>query len=90
MEPITIILILFIVSMVFPLVNLMSKIEKLQDDNDDMYTVIKEIYKDLNQVYSEIKTADSKGGFEADDEIGTTFKTIKDSIAKLESKYGEQ
>ena len=37
-----------------------------------------------------MKKADSKGGFESDDEVGQTFKTIKNIIAELEEKYGKQ
>ena len=38
--------------------------------------------------HNNLKEIDAKGGFEADDEIGQTFKAIKDEIEKLEGIYG--
>ena len=42
----------------------------------------------LKTTFNNLKEIDAKGGFEADDEIGQTFKAIKDEIEKLEGIYG--
>jgi hypothetical protein len=47
-----------------------------------------ELYGDLHKTFSEMKQIDYKGGFEADDEIGSIFKDLKEVMDKLENKYG--
>ena len=37
-----------------------------------------------------MKEFDSKGGFEADDEVGQTFISINNLIKELEEKYGSK
>ena len=60
-------------------INLMRKNEKLED-------WLVDLENDLQQVENEITEADSSGGFAADDEVGTIWRTIKTSLRKLE-KY---
>ena len=43
---------------------------------------------DLNQVQSEIKAIDEKEWFETDDEVGDTFKRLKETINKLDKFTG--
>ena len=56
----------------------------------DSIEFITKMELDLKRAFEAIKKADSKGGFEADDEVGQTFKTIKDIISELEDKYGKE
>ena len=43
---------------------------------------------DLNQVQSEIKIIDEKEWFEKDDEVGDTFRQLKEAINKLDKFTG--
>tara|TARA_R100000008_G_scaffold80195_1_gene62419 strand:+ start:463 stop:729 length:267 start_codon:yes stop_codon:yes gene_type:complete len=43
---------------------------------------------DLNQVQSEIKIIDEKEWFEKDDEVGDTFRQLKETINKLDKFTG--
>ena len=56
----------------------------------DYIEFVTKLELDLKRAFDSMKKADSKGGFESDDEVGQTFKTIKNIIAELEEKYGKQ
>tara|TARA_R110001599_G_scaffold67850_1_gene191304 strand:+ start:9320 stop:9586 length:267 start_codon:yes stop_codon:yes gene_type:complete len=68
--------------------NLLRKVENLTEQTEKANADISQIYQDLNTTFSEMKVIDAKGGFEADDEVGTTFKNLKEVIDQLEVKYG--
>ena len=77
--------------------NLLRKNERIEDtfesmDNElmDYIEFVTKLELDLKRAFDSMKKADSKGGFESDDEVGQTFKTIKNIIAELEEKYGKQ
>tara|TARA_R110001592_G_scaffold257378_1_gene520947 strand:- start:668 stop:940 length:273 start_codon:yes stop_codon:yes gene_type:complete len=67
--------------------NTMRKLESAEDLveelSDEQFATINRLKKTFNN----LKEIDSKGGFESDDEIGLTFKAIKDEIEKLEGIY---
>ena len=65
--------------------NLLRKNERI-----DYIEFVTKLELDLKRAFDSMKKADSKGGFESDDEVGQTFKTIKNIIAELEEKYGKQ
>ena len=44
----------------------------------------------IETVQTELKVIDAKGGFEADDEIGTIFEQIKETINELDNLIGEE
>ena len=52
--------------------------------------IILKISTTVELINHQLKTIDEKGSFEADDEVGQTFKTIKDIISELEDKYGKE
>ncbi len=77
--------------------NLLRKNERVEDtfesmDNElmDYIEFVTKLELDLKRAFDSMKKADSRGGFESDDEVGQTFKTIKNIIAELEEKYGKQ
>ena len=77
--------------------NLLRKNERLEDtlesmDNDimDYIDFVTKLELDLKKSFESMKKADSKGGFESDDEVGQTFKIIKNIISELEEKYGKE
>ena len=63
--------------------NLTTKIELLEGWIEDFINTIEKISSDL-------KRADYRGSFEADDEVGFIFKEIKNIIKQLDKFKGEQ
>ena len=74
----TIILSIFATSMVFALINLLIKNEKLED-------FITKQSDAINECDKRIKEIDTRGTFSADDEIGWFFEEIK----KIQSALNE-
>ena len=62
--------------------NLMRNTEVLE-------TWVEEFTELIESVNSELKIIDSRGAFEADDEVGSTFKQIKQTVNKLTVMRGE-
>tara|TARA_R110002012_G_scaffold186759_1_gene353497 strand:+ start:1000 stop:1281 length:282 start_codon:yes stop_codon:yes gene_type:complete len=73
---------------VFVIWNLLRKLDVATSENESLYNTMVELYGDLHKSFSEMKHIDQKGGFEADDEIGSIFKQLKEVMDRLESKYG--
>ena len=63
--------------------NLNTKQEMLEDWVEDFIQSVEKVNFDLKQ-------ADYKGSFEADDEVGTIFKQIKEIIEQLDKFKGEE
>ena len=55
---------------------------------ETLETWFEEMTIDLNQVQSEIQEIDEKEWFETDDEVGDTFKRLKETINKLDKFTG--
>ena len=62
--------------------NLTRKTELLE-------TWVEDFTQTIETVQSDLKKIDYKGSFESDDETGTIFEQIKDTINQLESYRGE-
>ena len=62
--------------------NLSRKTELLE-------TWVESFSQTVNEVQPELQRIDNTGHFEADDEIGTIFTQIKDTIKQLETYRGE-
>ena len=58
-------------------------IEELENSNTEYYTFFQQLKTKVGQANSEIRNADRLGSFEADDEIGTSFKIIKEVVEDL-------
>ena len=69
--------------------NLLRKNEKLDDEVLEYIDFTAQMEVDLRKTFEEMKDIDSKGGFQAEDEVGQVFKALKGSIEKLENKYGK-
>ena len=78
-----IILGLFVLTEAYIIWNLMKKTELLE-------TWVEGFSQMLQTVQQELSDIDSKGSFESDDETGTIYKQIKDTINQLESYKGEE
>ena len=66
--------------------NLLIKNEKLTDAILEQEQVLDASLEKFNIALDKIKTIDSKGGFESEDEVGQIFQGIKDIIYDLESE----
>lgn len=79
-----------IVTDVYVIRNLLKKVEiyeELTRRNEEFYL---ELQTELVKVLNNIKAVDLRGAFEADDEVGDTFITIKNLILKLEGFLREE
>ena len=73
---------LIILTEAYVIWNLMRKAELLETWVED-FTML------IENVNDELKTIDSKGSFESDDETGTIFKQIQETVNKLTILRGE-
>ena len=62
--------------------NLMKKTELLE-------TWVEAFTRRIEYIQEDLKNIDSTGHFEADDEVGTIFKQIQDTIDQLNDLKGE-
>ena len=58
-------------------------IEDLESSNTRFYNFIDQLKTKINQANSEIRNADRMGAFESSDEVGTSFKIIKEVMDDL-------
>ena len=58
-------------------------IEELESSNLNYYNFFDSLKTKINQANSEIRNADRLGAFEASDEVGTSFKIIKEVMDDL-------
>ena len=63
--------------------NLIRKTELLE-------TWVEEFTQRIETVQTDLKVIDNKGAFEADDEVGTIFEQIKETVNKLDTLIGEE
>lgn len=71
------ILSLIIVVFIYTTINLMRKVEKIEDVVIRYDRFISEYSKQIENTESKLKEIDAKGIFQSDDEIGWFFKQIK-------------
>ena len=77
-----IILGLFVLTEGYIIWNLIRKTELLETWVEDFTQTIETVQNDLEVI-------DVKGSFKADDEVGTIFEQIKETVNQLESYRGE-
>jgi len=72
--------------------NLLKKVEKYEDAVEELQyhtsnleEFIQQFSDNLTVINNELSQVDIRGSFEADDEVGHTFKTIKLIMAQLQS-----
>ena len=63
--------------------NLIRKTELLE-------TWVEEFTQRIETVQTDLKVIDDKGAFEADDEVGTIFEQIKETVNQLDDLIGEE
>ena len=83
LEIILVLISLLFVTSCYVIWNLTTKIELLEDWIEDFINTVEKVNSDL-------KKADYRGSFEADDEVGFIFKEIKNTIKQLDRFKGEE
>ena len=83
LEIILVLISLLFVTSCYVIWNLTTKIELLEDWIEDFINTVEKVNSDL-------KKADYRGSFEADDEVGFIFKEIKNIIKQLDKFKGEE
>jgi hypothetical protein len=78
-----IILGLFVITEAYIIWNLNTKTEMLE-------TWVEEFTQRIQIVQNDLKEIDSIGAFESDDETGTVFEQIKETIKQLDNLKGEE
>ena len=73
---------LFVLAEGYVIWNLTRKTELLETWVEDFTQTIETVQNDLEEI-------DAKGSFKADDEVGTIFEQIKETVNQLESYRGE-
>ena len=63
--------------------NLFRKTEELEDANDELSVWVDEYRLTLTKILDKITDLDSKKMFESDDEVGSLYKQISDTIKEL-------
>ena len=63
--------------------NLIRKTELLE-------TWVEEFTQRIETVQTDLKVIDNKGAFESDDEVGSIFKQIKETVNQLDNLIGEE
>jgi archaellum component FlaC len=63
--------------------NLNKKTEMLE-------TWVEDFTQRIETVQTDLKVIDDKGAFEADDEVGTIFEQIKETVNELDNLRGEE
>ena len=83
---IVILSVLLIIS-IFCIINLLLKLERIDDQLSDSISTLDNIYADITNAVGTMRKIDSKGAFEADDETGTVFTALKGVVDELNVKY---
>ena len=63
--------------------DLSDYINDLEKSNTSYYDFLDQLKTKINQANSEIRNADRMGAFESSDEVGTSFKIIKEVMDDL-------
>lgn len=81
-----IILILIIAILGYATSNLLKKVEKLEDKNDEYFDLVTQVREMISYSAIKLKEIDNKGTFESDDEVGWFFKQIK-TLQEMFNKF---
>ena len=81
-----VLLIIMVVALGYTTINLLRKVEKLEDFLDQQQYFIDSLRRDIGEADEHLAEIDQKDLFKSDDEIGWFFNEIKDIKSRLE-KY---
>lgn len=86
-ETLLVILLLLVVVGTIGLRNLLIKVEKYEDVIKEYQTGLEKLELTILGNLENVKNLDEKGHFQADDELGTFFKAMKDSSEIIANVY---
>ena len=81
------ILSVLLVIFIFIIINLLRKVERIDDELSDISMTMEEFIVTIKTMKQKMYEIDSKGIFEKDDEVGTVFLGIKNLIDEVNFKY---
>ena len=84
-----IILAIFLITSLYVNWHLLRKIEKIEEANEEYSEWITQLDSRIRDILSTIKTIDSKNLFESDDEVGSVYDKISETIKKLKEFSNE-
>tara|TARA_R110002073_G_scaffold147608_2_gene300356 strand:- start:341 stop:625 length:285 start_codon:yes stop_codon:yes gene_type:complete len=67
--------------------NLLTKIEKIEEELDDLSLTVANILTDVENGLEVMDAIDSRGAFEKDDETGSVFNALREIVRVLNNKY---
>ena len=73
--------------LVYACYNLNRQIEDLEDYNKGLEEYIFFLRDRITKAYNTIKKTDTRGSFEADDEVGSIFTDIKEVVEYLQTLF---
>mgnify|MGYP003126822443 FL=1 len=80
---------IFLITSLYVNWNLLRKIETIEEANEEYSEWILQLDSRLKDILSTIKTIDSKNLFESDDEVGSVYDKISETIKKLKEFSNE-
>jgi len=69
---------------IYVIFNLLKKLEKIELANEEYSDWIDQLYTSITSILNDIQILDDKKIFESDDEVGSVFSQISETIKKLE------
>jgi hypothetical protein len=85
-----IILIILFITSVYVSWNLFRKVEELETANEEYSEWVDSINYKINNILNTIRELDSKKMFEDDDDVGSIYKQLSDTVKTLEEFINEK
>lgn len=86
MEYVILILVFLTLALSFAVYNLLSKVEKYEDAVEEYETFIETETKRNEALLEALRTIDSRQMFEKDDDVGSIFYQIKETIERFKQR----
>lgn len=77
---------LTIAILIYIVINLLRKVEALEDDVDDSTKLVESMNESITKALSRMREVDRLGSFEADDETSFVFTEIQTALDKLNNE----
>lgn len=84
-----IILVILLLVSFYTIYNLLKKLEAYEIANEEYDTWITNFNNKIREILLTIKTLDSKNIFESDDEVGSVYDKISETVKELEDLENE-
>lgn len=77
--------VLFLILFIYATVNLLRKVEMLQDENEDLNNSLIDHRLKVEAAYRTMTDLDHRGAFQSDDEVGSVFESMKKAVEEAQS-----